>query len=215
MNAEQEKMKATIRDVYVDLGKSLDMFPKIWEMKVATFNERLGDDLGYAPETIQGFTTKRMTTEIDCAKLFPALRRVMLSSVADKESDPERAKELVRKYATLATPILCMMALQYASVEFLDPAVAFLTDENEMTQTLGQFMRGLWPRDSAGLSEEEADYLRKCLNQYPPKCMKPKKIISTGNDIKEQFGEILGKSQSTEEMLNKRAEEMLKAFYEV
>lgn len=213
MNKEQKNMKNTIRETYIELGKFLEVLPKIWKMKVATFNDRLGDDLGYDPETIRGFTTKTMTKEISYTKLFPALRRVMLSSVEDKESDPERAKELACKYAKSAAPVLCMMALQYASIEFLTPAVGFLTDENEMTRTLGQFMNGSWPKDSAGLNKEEADYLRECLNHYPPKCIKPKKIISTGKNMKDQFGEILGSQESAEEILDKRAKEMLKAFY--
>lgn len=215
MKSEQKSIGAIIKEMYVDLGQSLDLLPKIWEIKVKDFNERLGDYLGYSPETIQGFTTKTMTTQLEYNKLFPALRKVMLSSVQDKESDPERAEALVLEYAKLATPVLFMMAMQYSSIEFLAPAAKLLTDENEMTRTLGQFMYGLWPKGSEGLSKEEADYLRECLNCYPPKCIKPKKIIATADKMKASYGETLKSSESAAEIMNKRAQEMLKTFFEV
>lgn len=214
MNAEQKHISEIIKEAYIDLGQCLDMFPKIWEMKVEDFNERLGNDLGYSPATVQGFTTKTMTTQLEYSKLFPALRRVMLSSIQDKESDQERAIVLTRKYVTLAIPVLFMMAIQYSSIEFLAPATKLLTDENEMTRTLGQFMYGFWPKDSEGLSKEEADYLRECLNRYPPKCIKREKIFATANKIKDSYGANLKSSESAAEIIDKRANEMLKAFFE-
>lgn len=214
MSAEQKDIGAIIKRIYIDLGRSLGILPQIWEMRVKDFNERLGDYLGYTPETVHGYTTKTMTTELEYSQLFSALRQVMLSSVRDKESDQERAEALALEYAKLATPVLCMMAMQYSSIEFLAPATKLLTDENEMTRTLGQFMYGLWPKGLEGLSKEEADYLRECLNCYPPKCIKPKKIIDTANKMKASYGETLKSSESAAKIMNKRAQEMLKTFFE-
>ena len=214
MGAEQKNMDAIIKELYKGLGQSLSMLPKIWEMKVDDFYGRLGDNLGYASETVRGFTTKGMTTELKYSKLFPALREVMMSSVEAKESDQERREALKCKYVKSACPVLNMMALQYSSIEFLAPATKFLTDENKMTRTLGEFMYGLWPKESEGLNKEEADYLRECLKCYPPKCIKSKKIFETAEKIKDNCGTYLDSSKSAEEIMDKRAQEMLKAFYE-
>lgn len=212
MNTEQKDIRTIIKEMYVEIGKSIDMLPKIWEMKVEDFNERLGEDLGYAPATVQGYTTKSMTTEVKYSELFPALRRVMLSSIRDKESDPKHSETLKLKYTTLATPVLCMIAMQYSIIEFLAPAPKLLTNENEMALTLGQFIYGLWPKNSDGLSKEEADYLRECLKYYSPKCVKAKKVMDIASRIETYYGENLKTFESGAEIISERAKEIFKLF---
>lgn len=213
------ELKAAINDYYKEVGKCIDCFPQILQMKVHIFNETLANKLGYSVDAVQGFTTKKMTSTISYNELFTALTKVM-KSAADKnnESNPERAKELFFKYIKSSFPVFLSIAMAYSKIELYKTYYELLKidkydpDVLMMEMTLGKFMQGLWPKNSKGLSGEEADYLRECLKYISPTRIVPEKIKAKSKFLKAEYGEECDGEKSNKELLDEKTVEIFNVF---
>lgn len=219
MDEKQLELRTAINDYYKELGDCIDYFPKILQMKVHIFNETLGTLLGYSDYTVQGFTTKKMTSTISYNELFTALTQIMINAAyKDNKSNLERAKELFFEYIKLSFPVFLSMAMAYSKIELYKTYYEILKidkydpDVLMMEMTLGKFMQGLWPENSEGLSSEEADYLRECLKCTPSTRIKPDKIVAKAKFLKEKYGKECDKEKSNKEILDEKTVEIFNVF---
>ncbi len=226
MKEKQMELKSTIRsainDCYKEVGGYIRYFPKILQMKVHIFNEMFADQLRYPVDAVQRFTTKKMTSDVSYNELFTALIKVM-KSTADKgnESNPERANELFLKYIKNSSLLFLCIAAVYSKIELCETYYELLKNDKyapdtlTMEMTLGKFRLGLWPENSNGLSGEEADYLRKCMEYIPPTRIKPEKVKEKSDFLTKKYREICDKEISNKDLLDKKTVEIFGVFLKI